>query len=130
MPGPVFDALADGRATARPQPDEGVTYAPKLGREDGRLDGQRPAEVLVPLVRAFTHWPGCWTTLDGERLRVLAAALASGSGPPGEVLDDRLTVACGAGALRLTTLQRAGGRPLAAEDFLRGFRVPAGARLH
>ena len=126
---PAVDALAAGRARPRPQPEQGVTYAAKLDKAEGRLDWQQPAAALERQLRALNPWPGCWTELQGQRLRVLAGEVASGHGAPGEVLDERLTVACGEGALRLTRLQRAGGRPLAGEEFLRGFPVPVGSRL-
>jgi methionyl-tRNA formyltransferase len=129
MIGPAIDALAAGRARPRPQPAEGVTYAGKLDKAEGRLDWQQPAAALERQLRALNPWPGCWTEFQGQRLRVLAGALAEGHGDPGEVLDERLTIACGAGALRLTCLQRAGGKPLAAADFLRGFDLPPGSRL-
>ncbi len=85
--------------------------------------------MLERQLRALNPWPGCWTGFAGQRLLVLAGEVAPGRGLPGEVLDERLTIACGEGALRLTRLQRAGGRPLAAEAFLRGFALPAGSRL-
>lgn len=126
---PTVAAIAAGRVQATPQPEAGVTYAPKLERDSGRLDWTRPAVVLERQLRALNPWPGCWTVLHGERLRVLAGAVGDGAGPPGEVLDDRLTVACGEGVLRLTCVQRAGGRPLEAAAFLRGCPVPRGTRL-
>lgn len=126
---PVVDALAEGRARARAQPAEGATYAPKLEKVDGRLDWSRPASDLERQLRALNPWPGCWTELSEERLRVLSGHVVEAAGEPGVVLDDRLTVACGQAALRLTRLQRPGGRPLDAEAFLRGFAVPAGTRL-
>jgi methionyl-tRNA formyltransferase len=126
---PVVDALAAGTAHATPQPADGVTYAGKLDREAGRLDWSRPADELERRVRAFDPWPGCWTEAGGERLRVLAAEVVPGGGEPGMVLDDRLTVACGEGALRLVRVQRAGGRAQDAAAFLRGFALPAGSRL-
>jgi methionyl-tRNA formyltransferase len=129
MVGPVVDDLAAGRAVARPQPAEGVTYAPKLDKAEGRLDWSQPAGALARRLRALNPWPGCWTEIGGQRVRVLAAEVVAGAGTPGEILDDRLTVACGEGALRLTRVQRGGGRPMPAAEFLRGFAVPAGARL-
>ena len=129
MIGPAVDDLARGRAVPVPQPEEGVTYAPKIDKIEGRLDWSRPAEFLERQLRALNPWPGCWTEVDGERLLVLGGELAVGGGAPGEVLGDRMTIACGEGALRLTTVQRAGGRPLSADDFLRWFRLPVGARL-
>ncbi len=125
----VVDDLAAGRIEARPQPEEGVTYAPKIDKAEGELDWSRPAAELARRIRALNPAPGCWTQIQGQRLRVLAAEVVEGQGRPGEVLDDRLTVACGEGALRLTRVQRAGGRPMSAAEFLRGFPVPAGTRL-
>jgi methionyl-tRNA formyltransferase len=127
---PTIDQLASGRAVPYPQPERGVTYAPKIDKAEARLDWSRPAELLERQLRALNPWPGCWTEVDGgERLLVLEGELAAGIGSPGEVLDDRLTIACGEAALRLTRVQRAGGRPLSAEAFLRGFRLPVGARF-
>ena len=80
-------------------------------------------------MRGLSPAPGAWTEINGERVKVLKAALAEGAGAPGTVLDDRLTIACGAGALRLDILQRPGRGPMAADDLLRGFPAPAGARL-
>ena len=129
MVGPTIDELASGRATPRPQPQEGVTYAAKIDKSEARLDWTRPAAFLERQLRALNPWPGCWTEVDGERLLVLEGELTAGAGHPGEVLDGRMTVACGEGALRLTRLQRAGGKPMPAEAFLRGFHLPVGARL-
>jgi methionyl-tRNA formyltransferase len=129
MIGPVVDDLAAGRLGPRPQPEEGVTYAAKIDKAEGRLDWSRPARVLERQLRALNPWPGCWTEFEGQRLLVLAGEVAPGRGLPGEVLDERLTVACGEGALRLTRLQRAGGKPMAADAFLRGFALPVGSRL-
>ena len=129
MVGPTIDQLASGRITPHPQPDQGVTYAPKVDKAEARLDWSRPAPFLERQLRAFNPWPGCWTDLDGERLLVLEGELAAGVGAPGEVLDDRMTIACGEGALRLTRVQRAGGRPMSADAFLRGFPLPVGVRL-
>jgi methionyl-tRNA formyltransferase len=127
--GPVVDDLAAGRAQPWPQPEEGVTYAAKIDKAEGRLDWTRPAVLLERQVRALEPSPGSWTELGGQRLRVLAAELAAGHGVPGEVLDERLTVACGEGALRLLRLQPAGGRAMASDAFLRGHKLPIGSRL-
>jgi methionyl-tRNA formyltransferase len=125
MIGPVVDNLAAGRAHPRPQPEDGVTYAAKIDKAEARLDWTRPAALLERQVRALEPW----TELGGQRLRVHAAQLAAGHGVPGEVLDDRLTVACGEGALRLLRLQPAGGKAMASDDFLRGHKVLIGSRL-
>jgi len=111
-----------------PQP-EGATYAPKLAREDGRMDWRHDAASLDRRVRALNPWPGTFTTLGAEVLKILAAKPVPGSGPPGTALDDRLTVACGEGALQLLRVQRAGRPPLPAEAFLRGHAVSRGTRL-
>lgn len=122
--------LAEGRLTAEPQPEDGVTYAHKLAKDEGRLDWARPAAELERLVRGLNPWPGVWCELPGgERLKVLAAEPAPGKGAPGTVLDGRLAVACGEGALRLLKVQRPGKAPMAAEEMLRGFAVPAGTVL-
>ncbi len=112
-----------------PQPAEGVTYAPKLERADARLDWAQPAAALDRRVRAFDPWPGTATTLAGATLKVLAAEPAEGEGPAGVTLDDRLTVACGQGALRLLRVQLPGRAALPADAFLHGHPVPAGIQL-
>ncbi|MBS0638971.1 MAG: methionyl-tRNA formyltransferase [Proteobacteria bacterium] len=122
-------AVLATRPPPMPQPQDGVTYAPKLSREDGRIDWAQPADAIDRQVRAFDPWPGTFTTLEGDTLKVLAVAPAAGSGAPGTVLDDRLTVACGSGALRLMRVQAPGRSAMEAEAFLRGRLVPAGTRL-
>ncbi|MPZ10829.1 MAG: methionyl-tRNA formyltransferase [Kiloniellaceae bacterium] len=133
MIGEALAGLASGRLEARPQPDEGVTYAAKLEKAEGRLDWRQSAAELDRRVRAFAPRPGAYFEVEGdkgrERVKVLAAAPRPESGVPGTVLDDRATVACGTGSLRLLQLQRAGKAPLAAEAFLRGFALPAGRVL-
>lgn len=119
----------DERPASVPQPAEGVTYAPKLSRADGRIDWTRPAAALDRQVRGLVPWPGAWTTLEGETLKVLAAAPEAGSGPAGTALDDRLLIACGDGALRLVRVQSPGRGPMPADAMLRGRRIPAGTRL-
>ena len=124
----ILEALAKNPAPA-PQPEEGATYAPRLTRADGRIDWTQPTEAIERQVRAFDPWPGTFTTLGTEVLKVLEAEVVSGEGEAGTVLDEQLAVACGAGALRILKLQRAGRGALRAEDFLRGLAVPAGSRL-
>ncbi|MEQ8355758.1 MAG: methionyl-tRNA formyltransferase [Kiloniellaceae bacterium] len=120
------------------QPDEGVLYAEKLNKAEGRLDWSLDAEDLARRVRAFTPWPGAYFEVAGakgrERVKVLAAAVLppdshEPAGPPGTVLDGAGTVVCGKGALRLKSLQRAGKAPLEAAAFLRGFDLAAGTLL-
>ncbi|MFQ5955120.1 MAG: methionyl-tRNA formyltransferase [Kiloniellales bacterium] len=125
----ALDGLAAGRLHPTPQDQAGASYAPKLSREDGRLDWTRPAPNLERQVRAFAPWPGAWFTHGGERIKVLAAECTDGAGAPGAVLDDRLTVACGDGALRLARVQRAGRAPMDAATLLRGYPLPPGIVL-
>jgi methionyl-tRNA formyltransferase len=124
----ILRALAEN-PPFEPQPAQGATYAPKLTRADARIDWTRDADAIDRQVRAFDPWPGTFTLLGAAMLKVLAAMPAEGSGVPGEVLDDRLTVACGHGALRVTRVQIAGRAPVEAEAFLRGHAVPPGTRL-
>ena len=121
----IVRALAEAPIPV-PQPAAGMTYAPKLTRESGRLDWTRPAPALDRQVRALNPWPGTFTGLGGETLKVLEAAPEPGSGAPGEVLDGALLVACGEGALRLLRVQRPGRAPMPAADMLRGRVVPPG----
>jgi methionyl-tRNA formyltransferase len=138
--GQIHDALAEigARLILRvldenpppvPQPEEGVTYAARLTRADGKIDWTRPAAAIERQVRAFDPWPGTFTTLGPDTLKVLEAQAVPGEGAAGTVIDDCLTVACGVGALRILRLQRAGRAPVAAGDFLRGMVVAAGSRL-
>jgi methionyl-tRNA formyltransferase len=112
-----------------PQCDANATYAPKLSREDGRIDWSKPAAVIDRQIRAFDPWPGTFTTLGGSPLKILAAERAGGSGAPGIVLDEALSVACGSDALRLTKVQLPGRTALDADAFLRGNSVPPGTLL-
>jgi methionyl-tRNA formyltransferase len=127
----ALDRLATGDLAARPQPESGVTYAPKIKREEARLDWRQPAIALERQVRAFDPWPGAFFEVAGERIRVLAAEVPPGdpAAMPGTVLDEHLSIACGEGALRPLRLQRPGRAPLDAGAFLRGFPIPAGAVL-
>ncbi|HAQ33511.1 MAG: methionyl-tRNA formyltransferase [Alphaproteobacteria bacterium] len=126
----ALEAAADGTLAPRLQPQEGITYAKKLTPAEGRLHWQRPASELERQVRAFTPWPGAWfeyeTAGKRERIKVLSAKdLAGGGEKPGTVLDDKLTIACGEGVLRICRLQRSGKSAMGVESFLRGFPVPA-----
>jgi methionyl-tRNA formyltransferase len=126
-------ALERGSLDCVPQPAEGVTYAAKIDKSEARIDFRRSAEEVHNLIRGLSPAPGAWLEAgEGhrrERIKVLRSAPADGKGPPGEVLDSNLTVACGTGAVRLLQLQRPGKTPMAAADLLRGFALPPGARL-
>jgi methionyl-tRNA formyltransferase len=119
----------DENPLPRPQPGEGVTYAPKLTREDGRIDWARDALALDRQVRALNPWPGTFTFIGPEMLKVLEVEPVEGAGEPGTVLDAKLSVATGGGALRLTRVQAPGRSAVDAAAFLRGHAIPTGARL-
>jgi methionyl-tRNA formyltransferase len=125
----ALEGLAAGRLQATPQPPDGVVYAAKLTRADEVIDWRRSADEIGRQVRALSPAPGAWFAAKGERIKMLAAQTAGGGGEPGAILDDRLTIACGSGALRPLQLQRAGRAPMAAADFLRGFVLSTGMRL-
>jgi methionyl-tRNA formyltransferase len=126
-------AMARGSLQFTPQPEAGVTYASKLTNQDGLIDWARPAHVLHDQIRGLSPYPGAYVDIDLgkglERLKVLKAQIGTGAGAPGTLLDGVGTVACGAGALRLVSVQRAGKGAMPAEDFLRGARLKAGDRL-
>ena len=122
-------ALERGALTLTPQPEIGVSYAGKISKEETRIDWSRPARQVHDHIRGLSPFPGAWFELGGVRVKALRSTLAKGSGVPGTVLDDRLTIACGDGAVRLCQVQRAGKQPMQAEDFLRGTPVKAGAQV-
>jgi len=114
---------------ARAQPDDGITYAHKIDKAEARLDFTASAEQVLRQIRAFVPAPGAFFELEGERYKVLSAALAGGAGDPGVTLDDALTIACGVGAIRIVQIQRAGKPAMAVADLLRGRPIPAGTPL-
>ena len=118
--------LAAGELTPLPQSSSGATYAAKLAREEERLDWRRAARDLARQVRALAPSPGAWCELAGERIKVLAAEPIEARGGAGTLIDERLTIACGEGALRLLRLQRPGKAVLGAAEFLRGFKLAPG----
>jgi len=112
-----------------PQPGDGVTYAAKISKDEARIDWSRPAAELVRHVQGLAPFPGAWFEVDGERIKFLAAIEAGLTGQPGEVLDARLTIACGKGSLQPTLVQRAGKGTMGTDELLRGFAVPKGTIL-
>lgn len=125
----VVDALSRlDTLTPELQPEAGVTYAAKIDKAEARVDWSRPATEVDRLIRGLAPFPGAWTEIGGERVKLLLSERADGTGAPGTVLDG-LTIACGAGAVRILTVQRAGRGAMQADDFLRGTPVPAGTRL-
>ncbi len=126
----ILEALATDPAPV-PQPEEGATYAPKLGKADGRIDWTLDAAALDRRVRALNPWPGTFFEHAGTPIRVLAAEPdGTTDAAPGTVLDAAPRIACGGGtALRLTRLQRPGRGAMAAGDLLRGYALPPGTAL-
>jgi methionyl-tRNA formyltransferase len=114
---------------ARPQPEQGVTYAAKIEKHEARLDFSRRAAEAERQVRAFNPVPGAFFEYAGERIKIHSAEVVDGSGPPGTVLDDALTIACGEGALRPISVQRAGRGAMSPGELLRGFAIPAGSLI-
>ncbi|CAN7148487.1 methionyl-tRNA formyltransferase [Rhizobium leguminosarum] len=116
-----------------PQPEDGVLYAAKIDKAETRIDFSRDASDVHNHIRGLAPFPGAWYELEigskPERVKVLGSELVEGQGAAGQLLTDDLVVACGSGAVRLTRLQKAGGKPLAAADFLRGMPLAAGTRL-
>ena len=118
-----------------PQPDAGVTHAAKIDKTETRIDWMKPAQQVHDHIRGLSPFPGAWCEIaDGGgsaaiRVKLLRTSRADGSGAPGTVLDDRLAIACGAGAVRILELQRAGRQAMKAEEFLRGNPLPRGTVL-
>jgi methionyl-tRNA formyltransferase len=121
---------ADGAMTAVLQPDTGVTYAAKIDKAETRIDWSRPAVELDRHIRALSPFPGAWTQLGAERIKILAVEIVPDrSGPPGQTLDDALLVGCGTWSLRATLIQREGKRPMPTDEAIRGKTIPRGSQL-
>ncbi len=126
----IVKALAElPDLTAVAQAVAGATYAAKIDKAEARIDWSKPAVEVDRLIRGLSPFPGAWFEVDGQRVKVLMSRLVAGQGKPGEVLDDSLRVACGAGAVQLLRLQRAGKGAMDAVDFLRGLPLASGKRL-
>jgi methionyl-tRNA formyltransferase len=124
----LLDWLAD-RRPGEPQPDDGATYAAKVSKDEARIDWTQPAEQIERQVRAFAPAPGAWFAANGERIKLLEGEIADERGEPGEVLDERLTVASRTGSIRPLLVQRAGRGAMTPAELLRGFPVPIGTIL-
>ena len=126
-------ALDRGGLRLTKQSEEGVTYATKIEKAEARIDWNRPAREVLRHIHGLSPFPGAWCEMpvDGEQVRVkiLRCELVKSAGKPGELLDDRLTIACGDGAIRIRELQRAGKAPMKAEEFLRGTPLKPPARV-
>ncbi|MDD2324806.1 MAG: methionyl-tRNA formyltransferase [Alphaproteobacteria bacterium] len=127
----ALDCLTQGQLEAVAQPEEGVTYAAKLTREEGLIDWTQSAAMIERQVRALNPWPSAFFNWNGETIKVLQAELVSGQkgSAGGMLLDERFTVACGQEAVRLVLVQRAGKKPTDGASFLRGARLPVGTVL-
>lgn len=123
-------ALEKGKLTLTPQAEEGATYATKISKEETRIDWARPAAEVHNHIRGLSPFPGAWCEMavgdKQERVKLLRSSLASGAGQPGEILDHQLAIACGEGAVQLTEVQRAGGKAMDAQSFLRGAKLGQG----
>ena len=120
----VLGALERGSLQVTPQDEAGVTYAAKIDKSETRVDWTKPWQDVHNHCRGLSPFPGAWCELAGAgRIKILRTTKGAGAGPPGRVLDDKLTIACGSGAIRLVQLQRAGRQPMLADEFLRGTPV-------
>jgi len=126
-------ALEGGTLHCHAQHDEAATYAPKLDNKETRINWRLLARDVHDRIRGLSPFPGAWFEIEAkdkrERVKVLRAAMAEGEGAPGTLLDDRLTIACGEGAVRLTEIQRAGKKPMSADAFLNGATLQPGTVL-
>jgi methionyl-tRNA formyltransferase len=122
-------ALERGSLQFTPQPANGATYAAKIDKTETRIDWSQPWHAVHNRIRGLSPFPGAWCEIAGERVRLVRSTQGEGSGSPGTVLDSRLTVACGEGAVRIVDLQKAGGRPMRVDEFLRGSALRGGEVL-
>ncbi len=133
----IVEALAKlehGALETVPQATDGITYAAKIDKKESQIDFAKSAREVHNHIRGLSPFPGAWfeATPSGgkpERIKVLRSELAKGQGAPGELIDDKLAIACGEGAIRLVEVQRAGKRAMSAEEFQRGFALPRGTRI-
>jgi len=122
-------AAERGSLTLTPQPDKGVTYAEKISKSETRIDWSKPWKQVHDHIRGLSPFPGAWFEIDGARIKALRSTKGEGSGAAGTALDDKFTIACGTGAVRLTQVQRAGKEPMSADELLRGTPVKSGVRV-
>jgi len=129
----AIGALERGGLQLVKQSEEGVTYAAKIDKAEARIDWSRPAREVLRHIHGLSPFPGAWSEIadggEAARVKILRCEIAKGSGAPGSVLDDQLTIACGDGAIRIVELQRAGKAPMKAAEFLRGTPLGPPARL-
>jgi methionyl-tRNA formyltransferase len=125
----VLAAAERDSLSLTPQPEAGVTYAEKISKSETRIDWTKSWKQVHDHIRGLSPHPGAWFEIDSARVKALRSTKGNGTGAPGTVLGNRLTIACGEGAVRLVEVQRAGKQPMGAEEFLRGAPVDAGARV-
>jgi methionyl-tRNA formyltransferase len=129
----AMGALERGRLQLTKQNEQGVTYAAKIDKAEARIDWNQPARAVLRHIHGLSPFPGAWCemAIDGEpaRVKILRCELADGAGASGDVLDDRLAIACQHGAVRILELQRAGKQPMKAQEFLRGTPLKPPLRL-
>ncbi len=125
----ALGALERGTLQFTPQPAEGVIYAAKIAKGETRIDWGKPWRAVHDRIRGLSPFPGAWCEMSGERVKLLRTTRGEGGGAPGVALDDRLMIACADGAIRIVELQKAGGRPMKADEFLRGTPIREGTRL-
>jgi methionyl-tRNA formyltransferase len=126
-------ALERGALRLKKQSEQGVTYAAKIEKAEARIDWSKPAREVLRHIHGLSPFPGAFSEIasagEAARVKILRCEFARGSGEPGSVLDDQLTIACGEGAIRIVELQRAGKAPMKAAEFLRGSPLKAGAKF-
>jgi len=125
----ALGALERGALQFTPQPEAGVTYAAKIEKGETRIDWRKPWSEVHNHIRGLSPFPGAWCELNGERVKVLRTTRGEGGGAPGSALDDKLTIACGEGSVRIVELQKAGSKAMKADEFLRGTPLAPGAVL-
>ncbi len=127
----TLDGIEDGSVEARPQPEDGVSFAPKITVEDARVDWTEPAMAVDRRIRACTPAPGAWTTFGDERVKLGPVTPADGAVPPGELVvgKNAVAVGTGTGAVRLGMVKAFGKKEMPAAEWARGVRVEARARF-
>jgi methionyl-tRNA formyltransferase len=122
-------AAERGSLTFTPQLEQGVTYAEKISKNETRIDWSKPWKQVHDHIRGLSPFPGAWFEIDGVRIKALRSTKGEGTGAAGTALDEKLSIACGGGTIRLTQVQRAGKQPMSTDEFLRGTPLKSGTRV-
>jgi methionyl-tRNA formyltransferase len=125
----MVDVLAAPLHAGEPQPTDGVTYAKKIDKAEAKIDFNRPATDVLRHIHGLSPFPGAWMQVKGTRIKILRCERSNNSGKAGTFINDTMTVACADHAIRCTELQREGKGAMFAQDFLRGFAIPAGTQV-